>query len=50
MSPDTQDLMAAMMGLAGYASKQIQKAATASKLDARLAGGLEQTAEPAVDL
>jgi hypothetical protein len=35
MSPDTADLMAAMMGLAGYASKQIQKTAIASKIDQR---------------
>jgi hypothetical protein len=39
MSPDTADLMAAMMGLAGYAAKQIQKNATAQKIDARTAGG-----------
>lgn len=35
VSPDTADLMAAMMGLAGYATKQIQKAAIASKIQAR---------------
>ncbi len=33
VSPDTADLMAAMMGLAGYASKQIQRQAIASKWD-----------------
>jgi hypothetical protein len=38
MSPDTQDLLAAMMGLAGYASKQIQRAAVAQKIDQRNAG------------
>jgi hypothetical protein len=38
MSPDTADLMAAMMGLAGYASKQIQKTAIAQKIDQRNAG------------
>lgn len=38
MSPDTADLMAAMMGLAGYASKQIQKNAIAQKIDQRNAG------------
>lgn len=40
MSPDTQDLMAAMMGLAGYAAKQIQRKAVADKIDAREGGGL----------
>lgn len=39
VSPDTADLMAAMMGLAGYATKQIQKQAIAKKLDAQLAAG-----------
>lgn len=42
MSEDSKDLLAAMMGLAGYASKQVQKATIAKKLDARIAGGLEQ--------
>jgi len=40
MSPDTEDLLAAMMGLAGYAAKQIQRKAIADKIDAREAGGL----------
>lgn len=35
MNPDTADLLAAMMGLAGYATKQIQAAAIASKIDER---------------
>lgn len=39
VSPDTADLMAAMMGLAGYATKQIQKQATAKKIDQRNAAG-----------
>lgn len=38
MSPDTADLLAAMMGLAGYASKQINKAAVAQKIDQRNQG------------
>jgi hypothetical protein len=38
VSPDTADLMAAMMGLAGYATKQIQKQATAKKIDLRNQG------------
>lgn len=50
MSPDSKDLLAAMMGIAAYASKQVQKAAVAKKLDARLAGGLEHPQDPAVDL
>jgi hypothetical protein len=32
VSPDTADLMAAFMGLAGYATKQIQRQAVASKV------------------
>jgi hypothetical protein len=38
VNPDTADLLAAMMGLAGYASKQIQKTAVSKKIDARYAG------------
>lgn len=37
MSEDSADVMAAMMGLAGYATKQIQKRAIASKIDERRA-------------
>jgi hypothetical protein len=47
MSPDSKDLLAAMMGLAAYASKQVQKATVAKKIDARIAGGLEQPAADA---
>lgn len=50
MSPDSKDLLAAMMGLASYATKQVQKAAIAKKIDSRIAGGLEQPAPDAVDL
>jgi hypothetical protein len=39
VSPDTADLMAAMMGLAGYATKQIQKQAIAKKIDQANAAG-----------
>ena len=35
VSPDTADLLAAMMGLAGYATKQIQKQAIAKQIDGR---------------
>ena len=42
MSPDSADLLAAMMGLAGYAAKQLERQQIARKLDERLAGGLEQ--------
>lgn len=35
VSPDTADLLAAMMGLAGYATKQIQKQAIARQIDSR---------------
>ena len=38
MSPDTADLLAAMMGLAGYATKQIEKNAIAAKIDQRNQG------------
>lgn len=37
VSPDTADLMAAMMGLAGYASKQIQRQQMAKNLDEQYA-------------
>ena len=38
VSPDTADLLSAMTALAAYASRQVQVAATAKKLDARYAG------------
>lgn len=50
MSEDSKDLLAAMMGVAGYATKQFQKAAIAKKIDARIAGGLDAPATEAVDL
>lgn len=39
VNPDTADLLSALMGLAGYATKQIQKQATAKQIDARTAAG-----------
>lgn len=39
VSPDAADLMAAMMGLAGFASKQIQRQAIAKKIDLRNSAG-----------
>lgn len=39
VSPDTADLLSALMGLAGYATKQIQKQAVAKQIDARAAAG-----------
>jgi hypothetical protein len=50
MSPDSKDLLAAMMGIAAYATKQVNRRADAKRIDARLAGGLEQPAPEAVDL
>lgn len=38
VSPDTADLLSAMTALAAYGSRQVQKAATAKKLDARHSG------------
>lgn len=39
VSQDTADLMASLMGLAGYATKQIQKQAIAKKIDQANAAG-----------
>jgi hypothetical protein len=47
MSPDSKDLLAAMMGIAAYATKQVNRRADANRIDARLAGGLEHPAADA---
>lgn len=38
VNPDTADMLSALMGLAGYATKQINKNAVAKKIDLRNAG------------